>query len=774
MNGNVLFRLVKDYGINKETFIEHAIKTYHVGTFLFERLKLNVEKKKYLYACFFHDVGKLVIEIGKEGHSPRSKEGLELLTTTEEYKALLQNFELDDYSQDVQVLRAIEKHHDSEDEFGAFVSIADQIASSNSNEDLKNRLKKMPISSLITYLNEMRGFNKFNFFNLEIPSFSKNELNSIGKLLLLKLLYETIEDLNASASLLYETLNGCRVVTPLALENFRELICDRFNANVLHFFKEQNLTDLIGGAPDGYKQYCTLPKELKSELEELTIKKYIADILKALKKAQVKKIEDIGLNDGILLKFVNLSEVQPITGRMMDFKYKLLADVNGRYSLWVKDTFNLKNIEVDEEAQRPWLEDLLEKAGANTGSITQKKIVYEKICSMTKAVNSVRSCPVEFTFDLSEFLAIDGSIPLNNIAKQTVCANCGIFEGFVPLETFTFGYRQHYRESLFNRTNDEIRKGEILVCRLCHTEALLNSILCGITIENQRARVNPKTHLILYGIDIDKDLINELTDKKLVERLLRDFKITKESIYVKKRTDLHIILFSLAEYNVGIKNDKYRYLLFSLIASRLKERNPLILAFSVNVLPSLLNNEILQFAEKKITIVHGTELDFFEYVYVFVTASYEHKRDYILRYYKKPLVGIAQIFKRENAYFDEEVQQVVEKMAQNDVLYEITDQIWEMARIGGGLETGRNVGSFLGVFKGRPEDIDRIANTLLKNVKLSAEQRAKIVEIHDKLRTQLKQLPEEKRRELKDYAQTTKYLFNSKKFYEIKKAKEIA
>lgn len=214
MDNNLLFKPVKDDGINKETFIEHAIKTYHVGNFLSDKLELNVDKKKYLYACFFHDAGKLVIELGKEGHTPKSKEGLDLLKNLEEYQVLLKNFELDDYSEDKEVLHAIEKHHDSDNELSAFTSIADQIASSSSNDDLKNRLKMLPISSLITYLNEMHGFNKYNFYSITIQSFSKNELNAIGKLILLKLLYESIGELN-DIKLLYETLNGCRVVTTL-------------------------------------------------------------------------------------------------------------------------------------------------------------------------------------------------------------------------------------------------------------------------------------------------------------------------------------------------------------------------------------------------------------------------------------------------------------------------------------------------------------------------------------------------------------------------------
>jgi Spy/CpxP family protein refolding chaperone len=108
-------------------------------------------------------------------------------------------------------------------------------------------------------------------------------------------------------------------------------------------------------------------------------------------------------------------------------------------------------------------------------------------------------------------------------------------------------------------------------------------------------------------------------------------------------------------------------------------------------------------------------------------------------------------------------------MSKNDELFDITDQIWEMAKIGGALETRRNVGSFLGNFRGYLVDIDKIANKILKNRMLSEDKRAQIIEIHQKIREQLKAIDEEKRKNLKEYVQKTKYFFNSKKFYELKK-----
>jgi HD domain len=408
MTDNVLFAPVKEWGQRKETFIEHAIKTYHVGKYLHTRLKLDLDRKKYLYACFFHDVGKLLIKLGEGAHTPRSQEGLDLVKSTDAYQALLENFELVDYAGDEDVLASIEKHHNSDDEFSAFVAIADQVASSSSNDDLKNRLKKRAISSLVTYLNEMHGFGSTNFFFLEIPSFSKNELNAIGRLLLLKLLYETIEGLDGETHLLYETVTGCRVATLHTKQALKSLVSSAFSANLADFIRKQDLSKFIRGAPDGYKQFCTLPIELKPELERLTVLKYAQDIVKALKRYNVQHLEEVGLDEDVLLRFSNLSELKQLSGSTSSIKYALLADTDNRYPQWVIDAFKLKRVEVSAHAGKPVLDELLKEAGADTEKITRKEIVYPKICSLAKAISSIQSCEVEFRANVSDYLTIDG------------------------------------------------------------------------------------------------------------------------------------------------------------------------------------------------------------------------------------------------------------------------------------------------------------------------------------------------------------------------------
>lgn len=773
MEENWLFRLVKD-NVIRETFIEHAIKTYHVGDFLYKQLRLNVNREKFRYGCFFHDIGKLLIELGKEPHTPKSREALGLVAKTPEYSILLKSFELNDYSDDEEVICAIEKHHDSDDDLSAYISIADQIASSESDENLKNKLKRIPISPLITFLNEMHGFGKYHFYHLRFYSFSKNELNALGRIFLLKLLYETIEEL-ADVEVLYETLDGCRVVTKLDVDTLRDTVCSQLSKNLVMFIEKQNINELMGGAPDSYSQYTTLPKEVRPELIKLTIEKYKEDMLNPLKKKGIEKLEDLGLNDEILYNFVMLDDVVALHKKgikgISKTKYHLFADEKERYPKWVIDAFSLKKKKIKSQivdGGKPRVEKLLEKAGADVSNITFKNVVYNKLFPLVVAVNSIRASKIDFSFDAAKFLAIDDYLPLDNLARENPCANCGAFEGEVPLTPFIFEYKQHAKETVFKETEDEFRDRKKVICGLCQAEALLNTILCGTKLHGMQARVDTKTHMILYGLSINEDIVDRLGTKEFITKLLRDFKITRKSVYVKNIKDLQIIALSLAEYNVGIKNALFRQLFFSLLATRLKKIN-LILAFGINFVPKTLDNNFIQFPEKQLKIIRDERIDFFEYVYGHSHLPPKQQRDIIVQFYEKPFMGVVQTLKKGRLRYDDHVQEIVGKMSKNDELFNITNQMWEMAKIGGALETRRNVGSFLGNFRGCTVDIDKIANKILKNRMLSADKRAQIIEIHQKIRGQLRTLDEEKRKNLKKYVQKTKYLFNSKKFYELKK-----
>jgi len=780
MIGTWLMKKVK-YGdfVSEETFIEHAIKTFHVGKYLYEQIKPSFDREEFLYCCVFHDVGKLVANPGTP-HTPRSRESLQLITKTEEYKIILRAFDLKDFADNDHAIHAIEKHHDSDDSLSAFISIADQIASSKSDEQLKNRLSTSPISTLITYLNEMHGFSDRHFYYVRFYSFSKNELNAIGRLILLKLLYETIEQI-PEVTLLYETLDGCRIVTKLRFHELKTQLSAEFNKNLAKFIENQDLIGVLGGAPDNYAQFTNLPKEIKPRLLELTVQKYVDDILQSLRKKSVDKIEDVGLSLEVLERFVNLPEVANLAKNgikgINKTKYHLFGDENGIFSEWVVETFfaDKKDKFKGKLAKNntPLLEQLLSKAGADVSKITCKKEVYSKLFPLVVAVNSLNESKVNFCFDIGNYIAIDEEISLEKFAKDNVCANCGTFEGEVELTPFIFEYKQHAKETLFKETEDEFRHREKVVCGLCQIEAMLNTLLCGTVLEGMQARVDTNTHMIFCSLgitEIDFENIAPFQDLP-IQKLIKRFRITKKSIYLKKRDDIQYLIMSVRNSETGIDNVIFQRLLFSSIAADLKQRY-LVLAMGINKIPAFFDNSCIQFNYGEIPIIDDVRTYFFRFIYVDSSLPVREQKNVVLQYIDRPFMGVAQIFKKSNQKYTETIKELVDKMSKNDQLFDLTDRVWEMAKIGGSLETKKNVGSFLVGFNGSPRALDTLVNKLLKNSLLSAAKRKRIIEIHEKLRQELEGMDDKQRTQLKNYIQKTKYLFNSKKFYEIEQEGE--
>ena len=196
------------------------------------------------------------------------------------------------------------------------------------------------------------------------------------------------------------------------------------------------------------------------------------------------------------------------------------------------------------------------------------------------------------------------------------------------------------------------------------------------------------------------------------------------------------------------------------------KQNCLVLAAGVNKVPAVVDNSSIQFSDGEIPIIDDIRTEFFWFVYVYSNLPFREQKNFVLQYINKPFIGIAQIFKKPNQRYTETTQEMVDKMSKEDQLFGITDRVWEMAKIGGSLETKKNVGSFLVGFNGSPRALDTLVNKLLKNSLLSAEKKT-MIEIHEKLRQELEGMDDKQRGQLKNYIQKTKYLFNSKKFYEI-------
>jgi hypothetical protein len=287
-------------------------------------------------------------------------------------------------------------------------------------------------------------------------------------------------------------------------------------------------------------------------------------------------------------------------------------------------------------------------------------------------------------------------------------------------------------------------------------------------LEGMQARIDTNTHIIFSSLGITEREFEDIVPLQdiPIQKLMERFRITKQSVYLKKGDDLQYLIMSIKNSETGIDNVTFQHLLFSIITANLKKRH-LVLAVGVNKIPRFFDDNYIQFIDGEIPIIDDVRTDFFRFIYVDSSLPIREQKTVLLQYVNRPFIGIAQIFKKTNQKYTEDIKELVDKMSKNDQLLNITDDIWEMAKIGGSLETKKNVGSFLVGFNGSPRALDTLANRLLKNPLLSAEKRKQIIEIYTKLRQELEGMDDKQRTQLKNYIQKTKYLFNSKKFYEI-------
>ena len=765
----MIFKLVKD-GLAPESFIEHAIRTHAIAKFLMTHVKIPVDREKYLYASFFHDIGKLLIEKLGEPHTPLSEKALNAFKESAYYETILSKFNLSDLSSDPEVLQAIASHHDSKGDLGFYVAIADHIASTSSNDEIKNRFQN---STILHAFLKTTNFHQYNFYTITFPSFSKNELNAVGRLILLKLLFETLETIS-DVWFLYELKDGCRIATTLPETDLRAQLSQSFNQNLLKFISSQNLESFIGGDPQNYNYFVEIfPDELREVIFEVFANRFIDRLLRDTKQ---ENLEQIGLSKEIfyqLLKedFTFLPKSNAAMKKILQTKKELLQ--KKKPPAWVEHFADTDKRIIDQ---------ILETVGVDTEKLTYKDKIDPIICSYLVAINSAKSSKTKLSVDLTSFIAIDGHLNVETIlARENVCANCGTFEASVPLSTLTLGFRQHKRETLFRGRNEQLRSTDAFsICPICHFESLLNLLLVGVT-QGRQVRINPKTHFILYGLDIDRDLLESTydEDKIIIEKLLQEFKITWQSVYTSRPEDFQIVLYSFINnlntpsgpIDLGMTNTTYSSIFFSWIASRFNQKFPFIVSYCINCLPKFLSNQQIQFPNGVINLYSEIEHQFFEFVFSNIN-DYQMRRDYIIRYLKSPFIGLCVVFKNNRFIkYDDKIDELVMKLSENDKIYEIIDQIWETAKLGGALETSKNVGAFLGNFKGYVGDLDRVINRILKNEKITKENRQKILEIHEKLRTTLKALTDSERKLLRKQIQQTKYLFNSKKFYELSKNK---
>lgn len=678
----------------------------------------------------------LVDRLGQP-HTPLTRKALESLRDDPQYHRLLDVFGLTDLASDPPTLSVLGEHHDAASQLGLWVAVADHIASAENDPDWTTT----PLAAA-----RFVGLSSTHFFHISFPSFSKNEFNAVGKLILFKLLYETVERL-PDITLLYETKGGCRIVTPLSREQVHVAIGEALNQTVKDFVRGQDMSIFFKGGSQEADRYAEMLPFSKEELVEV-----IGDV----KKGEILA----GLRNK--LKDAPSPPAMETTG-LPKTVFASLAGID--LSHYGSGKQSLAPLKAD-------MSTILRQAGVK--SYAHSDVVDPILANYVFTLNKVKTIERPLQFDIRPFLAVDNYFDiapiLSNEPEQDVCIDCGTYHGVVQSSNVLVEMMQHSRETLFCERMTDARK-HLYLCPICYIETLFNVLLCGTT-GGMQTRVKGFAHMAIIGLDLPEDILRA-EDPLFPEHVLRELRsqrITQRTLYAKDR-DINIALVSLNDGYVG-SSEKYREILFGCQAASIRAAYPLTTSFSVNMLPRVYDNAMVQLHHKDVPLPDDSFVDWFFYIFAHPgLGAGEERRHYVVEYATRPLLGIAYLFRRnaQRARYDEELERVVNELTRDDVLFQILDEIWEMAKLGGGLEKGRNVGSFLTTFKGRPEDTDRIANKLLRNEKLKEETRQGILDVWERVRGQIAALNQAQRRELMDRAQKTRYLMNSKKFYEVKR-----
>lgn len=796
MQKPALFLPAKTLEYGSQSILEHGLQVMAVGRFLYDRLTPDFDRNQYLWACLFHDVGKIVAPPGSgKPHGPETVNGMAKIRHDRHYRDLLNRFHLDDYSGNERLIRTMADHHDLDQGargMSIHISAADMIASG-----AVDRSDTRMNPALVAYLNQ-RSLRQISFPEVSVFNASKNEFLSSGRAIMLKLLVESIEK-EGETQVLYIHPAGCRLATDLTHQQLRGYLSARFGENLNSFLASQNVRDFLVGSAGGYSQFLTFPEVLREATADAIVMKYATDIVMDAYDLRSKRREadfsserinellnELGLSLDILKNLCQLDELNSIVTNLAGTKLNLLGDGQGHIDPEialrndVKESNRVKYVENTE----PQYISVLIKAGAKREDLTKCFSFESKLTGLCMAAAQFAGKEPAPDFELSDYLSIDGMIPLPG-AGNTVCANCGSYPGEVHLSMIAFREQQHMRESIFKLSNSAARKGFLKVCRLCNLQALLNTFLSGVEYDRQYARIKSKTHLLVTGVNLKLKIAELLISEgeTLFDRLSKGYRILEQHIITDGPNGFEMVAISFADTDSRIANRTYRKLLFSDIADCILQNVPGVLSISINCLPEKFDPTVIQMEDGNYDLILDQRLTFFRWVEhgLKLFLRNEQKRDYILRYAHQPLIGLNQLIRREKRNWSEAILSIQEELdtmveelnAEEKSMYELAAQTWNMARLAGELSTGKNVGAFIKCFRGKPEDMDRLVNGLLKNEKISSEKRAGILDLHESLRNELEKMNDRQKRDFSEYLQKTKYLFNTKMWLIVKSERKV-
>jgi len=810
-----IFSLAKSNG---ETWFEHSKNTFHLGRILWdiceEKISKYFTKDQYLWCCLFHDIGKTVWEGFGDKHTPYTKAVFGNIRGQKEYENLLEQFELPDFTEDQQLIQAIEDHHDNKIKGSEFITLADCIASSNFGylSEMDSGSYGAYLKFLISDMEEIKGYylNKITF-----PESSYLDRVKFGQLFLTKMLREAVWKFceeTQNTHYLFDIESGCKILTKIKSPDLKAKIDACFEEYLINQFEHNfPISILVGGKADDFvkvRQYI-LESQLQKFLDEL-LKGCLQDILRNIQ--QRYKILQINPNE-ITDSDELLKLVENYTGLTRDE----LIRVSDYDSLWlgfhlgITGALTQKYRKIKVESLRPgklflqplmeWLENenadpedvpislILNKIGV---SIEKKSYADQFFPSIARFWNR-KNCflkPDNKVLHLKpapilKFIVINDQIDVKlwSESKDNICASCGTFKPFFEGGPFIVGHTSKYRETVGKSRDDQP------LCPLCFFSLYSYSMITNVE-KGKSLRPRESVYLVLSGIKILNDVENfiqgdSLFEEEIIKRLenfKKQYNLEETIVYVPQQIDLDTIVYTITP---NPKYDRYRrypslqkYSILSEIRD-LVSSSENILGVSLQEKPEIKGPFIIRTQEGEINLKDmEAEINLFNFIRD-ITDEPRTLIFYFRLWQQNPVLALSRIVKDSNmqgkrgVYLSKEnLERGVKMMSEDDQKFQLTRELWQIVRILGQLPSGGRskyeVGKPVKKFKGTPESLDYHMNFLLKEAKVGTEVREEALRVASKLRDKLSKLDDKQQKELGNYVKKTTHLFSALAWQEVK------
>lgn len=798
-----------------ETWFEHSKNSYHCGRVLWElcqdEISKNLPREEYLWCCLFHDAGKMLLCDLAEGHKKYTKEAMNQLTTQQEYKNLLAQFELSDLSSKSNLISILEEHHNNKIPGSEWITLADHVASSDFGH--LSELAEGTYSSYIKFLiSDLPNLQGYNLIKITFPESSYLDRVKFGQIFLTKMLRESVANWckESSSFYLFDMKNGCKVLTKIEPSQVKVEVNQAFKTYLAQRFEDFDVLQLIGGQPQStfrLRQYM-FPEKYDFVLASLLTSALIETLGNISRGAKIKDLPNnyemsLWKHEQLLQEFEKYTNLnQDNLKKLESYDSSWLGHENKDKSLLLDNSEQLSNEKVpaskNERIQEltnlcqsaplhPAIFCLLRNEGIIDSQTQYMKYMLEPFAKYLIRKNSFlrkeEKYPDLAVDPLLGFIAVNDQIPIDlySMEPKDNCAACGTYCSFMDAGPVVTGFsKQQWRESI------GLGESPQPLCPLCYFSLLVYTYLTG-TDKGQNIRPVDASYLALEGLNIATDIESFVQQDSLfeeqvirrLENLKRQFNLEETIVYIPEITDLDLIVYSIIP-----KNDRYaeypsiqRFSLLSLIRD-ITQSSKNISGVGLQEKPPTKGACIIATPSGFLDLAKlESELDIFNFV---SDVTYEPKA--LIRYFRlfqqDSALALSRLIKDSKFLPKERKEEVLErglKLVNQDRYFKLTERLWQIVGLLGQMPTG--IGSKYEVlkplkkFKGTPESLDFTLNFLLKDSKCSHESKEEALALHKNLRGEIENLNKSEQRKLDDYVKKTPHLFMNLTWQKIRKGK---